>query len=263
MILTNSYVDSHFHIFQAEKSIKNARYKPKYSAELEQWTENAKPLNVGRGVLVQTSFTGLDNSYLLQALSYNPKRLRGVIAISENTTLEQMQQLHACGVRGIRLNCVGTNHQLAPLVEKTQFINALINLGWHVEIHADQGQLASVISQLPSQLTLVVDHMGKPAGTQLDDETFTQVAKRNNVNPVYIKLSGAYRLNGLNPTTLAQHWLQTVGPDRLLWGSDWPCTNHETQADYAKLFSSLYEWLADEALIQQALVNNPNRLYWS
>jgi predicted TIM-barrel fold metal-dependent hydrolase len=261
-ILTNSFVDSHFHIFEAEKSIANARYQPKYSASLEQWTESAKPLKVTRGVLVQTSFMGFDNSVLLEALRQNPDRLRAVVALSEHTTLAQMQQLHTQGVRGIRLNCVGTNHQLESLVEQTPFIDALIELGWHIELHTDQGQLAGVISQLPSQLPLVIDHMGKPTSTQPDDATFVHVAKRNMLAPVYIKLSGAYRLNGLDPSTVTQHWLDAVGPSRLLWGSDWPCTNHEQQADYTKLFDALKEWLINDDLLHNVLVDNPNDLYW-
>jgi predicted TIM-barrel fold metal-dependent hydrolase len=261
-ILTNSFVDSHFHIFEAEKSIANARYQPKYSALLEQWAESSRPLKVTRGVLVQTSFMGFDNRLLLEALRQNPEHLRGVVALSERTTLAQMQQLHAQGVRGIRLNCVGTNHQLESLVEQTQFIDALIELGWHIELHTDQGQLAGVIAQLPSQLTLVIDHMGKPTSTKLDDASFVHAAKRNKLAPVYIKLSGAYRLNGLDPRLLTQHWLKAVGPSRLLWGSDWPCTNHEDQADYTKLFNALKEWLINEDFVHHALVDNPNDLYW-
>jgi predicted TIM-barrel fold metal-dependent hydrolase len=261
-ILTNSYVDCHFHIFAAEKAIENARYRPQYSALLDQWTEYAKPLKVDRGVLVQTSFMGFDNSLVLQALRQNPDNFRGVVALSEHTTLAQMRQLHAHGVRGIRLNYVGTNHRLESIIEQTQFIDALFELGWHIELHTEKGQLASVIAQLPSQIALVIDHMGKPASTQLDDATFVHVAKRNVHAPVYIKLSGAYRLNGLDPIILTQRWVNAVGPSRLLWGSDWPCTNHEDQADYATLFNVLRQWLINEDFIHNALVDNPNYLYW-
>jgi predicted TIM-barrel fold metal-dependent hydrolase len=53
-----------------------------------------------------------------------------------------------------------------------------------------------------------------------------------------------------------------MGPQRLLWGSDWPCTNHEALADYAALRQALDVWLGDAAAARAALVINPQRLYW-
>ena len=53
-----------------------------------------------------------------------------------------------------------------------------------------------------------------------------------------------------------------MGPQRLLWGSDWPCTNHEALADYAALRQALDVWLGDAAAARAALVTNPERLYW-
>jgi predicted TIM-barrel fold metal-dependent hydrolase len=261
-ILTNSYVDSHLHIFQAGRSVAGARYQPAYSAALNEWTELAGSLSVGRGVLIQPSFLGDDNSHLIAALRENRDRLRGVVVLPEQSTLRQMQQLHSLGVRGIRLNCVGTNHQLETLDRQTHLIDALIQLGWHVELHTDQGQLPGVIAQLASQVVLVIDHMGKPASSRLDDDTFVCVAKRNRQSPVYVKLSGAYRLNGLNAQAITDNWLNLVGPNQLLWGSDWPCTNFEPLADYTHLFLALKTWVTDPNVLQKVLVDNPNRLFW-
>jgi predicted TIM-barrel fold metal-dependent hydrolase len=57
-------------------------------------------------------------------------------------------------------------------------------------------------------------------------------------------------------------WLGELGLDRLLWGSDWPCTNHEAHADYPALHHALDDWLLDRAAVEAARVDNPNRLYW-
>jgi hypothetical protein len=47
------------------------------------------------------------------------------------------------------------------------------------------------------------------------------------------------------------------GSQRLLWGSDWPCTNHEAHADYPALHHALDDWLLDSAAAEAARVDNP------
>ena len=80
---------------------------------------------------------------------------------------------------------------------------------------------------------------------------------------VHVKLSGAYRLGGLHPGELSRVWLGELGASRLLWGSDWPCTNYESLADYPKLLNFLHGWLSDAAVIEMVLSTNPQRLYWA
>ena len=63
-------------------------------------------------------------------------------------------------------------------------------------------------------------------------------------------------------STPARLWLRELGADRLLWGSDWPCTNHESFADYSTLRKSLHDWLGHEAFIETILTTNSERVYW-
>ena len=70
-------IDSHFHVFSAHCGAPGSRYVPAYDASLPMWTAAANPLGVRRGVLVQTSFMGVDNSRLLQELGDHPDVLRG------------------------------------------------------------------------------------------------------------------------------------------------------------------------------------------
>jgi predicted TIM-barrel fold metal-dependent hydrolase len=79
---------------------------------------------------------------------------------------------------------------------------------------------------------------------------------------LYVKLSGAYRLQGPDPAALARVLHDELGPQALLWGSDWPCTNHEDHADYPALLGQLHDALPADAL-QAVLSDNPLRLYGS
>jgi predicted TIM-barrel fold metal-dependent hydrolase len=68
-------------------------------------------------------------------------------------------------------------------------------------------------------------------------------------------------LGALNAASLARLWLDELGPKSLLWGSDWPCTNHESLANYAELFAALVAWVGEQHM-DDVLIHNPQRLYW-
>jgi predicted TIM-barrel fold metal-dependent hydrolase len=130
-----------------------------------------------------------------------------------------------------------------------------------LEVHTDQGALPKVLAQLPSDMPLVVDHMAKPSEASASDATVQALVQRAQQVPTHIKLSGAYRLGGVDAMRLSRLWLQELGPQALLWGSDWPCTNHENLANYTALMNELVNWLAGEHL-DSVLAHNPQRLYW-
>ena len=62
-------VDAHFHIFLAN-SINQAqsRYVLQYDATIDQWERLANQAGLEGGVIVQPSFLGVDNSFLLAAI---------------------------------------------------------------------------------------------------------------------------------------------------------------------------------------------------
>ena len=258
-------VDSHFHVFAAQTALSDARYIPAYDATLLAWQTAARACGVGRGVLVQTSFMGTDNRCLLAALAAFPQTLRGVAVVAPDASRASLESLHEQGVRGIRLNLAGGSHDMSAWARATALWDALLQLGWHLELHTDRGALPQVLAALPEALALVIDHFGKPASDAPDDETLQAVVRRSRpgVSQVHIKLSAAYRLGGLSPQTLARRWLGELGPQALLWGSDWPCTNYEASADYGALFNALTTWLGGEtAALAAVRSTNPLRLYW-
>ena len=220
------------------------------------------PLGVRRGVLVQTSFMGTDNTLLTATLMQHPDTLRGIAVVAPTADLQTLAPLHAAGVRGIRLNLSGVSHDMTAWSTAQVLWDALAALGWHLELHTDMGRLPEVLAQLPAGLPLVIDHMGKPGAVSAGDATVQALAARARQTPVHVKLSGAYRLGGMDAAALARLWLAELGPQRLLWGSDWPCTNFEAQADYPALRHALDGWLGDASAAHAALVTNPQHLYW-
>lgn len=254
-------VDTHFHVFEAHVGTPGARYVPAYDAPLAAWRSLANPLGVTRGVVVQPSFLGTDNALLLRQLREHPHDLRGIVVVAPDTPAQTLRAWHCQGVRGIRLNLSGLSHDLGAWAGATGLWDTLLELGWHVDILSDTGALPSVLAQLPGAMPVVLDHMARPAAATARDETVAAVATRARRSPVHVKLSGAYRLGDVDAGTLARLWAAETGPSSLLWGSDWPCTNHEAQSDYPRLLGALSVWL-DPHTASAALRANPATLYW-
>jgi predicted TIM-barrel fold metal-dependent hydrolase len=234
---------------------------PQYTAPLQDWMALAQGVGVTRGVWVQPSFLGTDNSLMLRALEEHHDVLRGVAVVAADVHSDELKAMHESGVRGIRLNLVGIDHDIPEWTRADRVWQCMHDLGWHLEVHTDQGALPKVLAQLPTDVPLVIDHMAKPSDAKARDATVQALVHRAQHVPTHIKLSGAYRLGGVDAANLAHIWLHELGPQALLWGSDWPCTNHESLANYAKLFAALVTWLGDTHL-DDVLCNNPQQIYW-
>ena len=267
--------DCHFHVFVAHQSSPGARYRPAYEASVEDWSSLSHRSGIGRGVAVQPSFLGVDNRLLLQTLRHAPDVLRGVAVIAGDAKLVQLQRLREAGVRGIRLNLMGQANDADHLrALPSAWWSNVMAAGLHLELHADVGRIAALLPLVPEGLTVVLDHFGKPFAASVDDPTVTAVQQRTGRGEaVYITLSGVYRLGSGGASSasmqaahhareLARLWLDLVGNKRLLWGSDWPCTNHEAHADYGRLRAQLDLLVADDANRPAILVDNPAALYW-
>ena len=263
MNLTTSknWVDTHFHVFHTGVALDGARYVPQYAALLTDWMALAHSVGVTRGVCVQPSFLGTDNRLMLNALHKHPEVLRGVAVVAADIHPDELTAMHVSGVRGIRLNLAGIDHNIPEWTRAASVWQTLHQLGWHLEVHTDQGALPKVLAQLPTDVSLVVDHMAKPYEARMRDASVTALVARAQHAPTFIKLSGAYRLGGVDAASLAHIWLHELGLSALLWGSDWPCTNHEPLAHYPSLLTQLKKWVGADHL-DTVLSHNPQRFYW-
>ena len=70
---------------------------------------------ITRAVLVQPSFYGTDNSRLLDALRQLGATGRGIVAVSEAATLDDLRAMNTLGVRGMWINQTGGAHDLDVL----------------------------------------------------------------------------------------------------------------------------------------------------
>lgn len=249
-------IDTHAHVFRSDLGLSpNRRYTPDYEALPENYLENLDRCGFERGVLVQPSFLGTDNSYLLSALASTPERLRGVVVLNPEID-HDLEGLAARGVRGIRINAIGTDVPDFTQRHWLRLGEQMAALGWHLEIQAkgtQWGLLLDALHRWPSEV--VIDHLGLiPTG---DDTTRSQVLCLARREHVWVKASGGHRND--QPRLILKTILDEVGVERLLFGTDWPFTMHETDVTMV----SAIEWIREEVgeyVFNHTMPSNASRL---
>lgn len=262
-------VDTHAHIFERGlPMVAGRRYSPDYDATLSDYLKQLDTHGTSHGVLVQPSFLGTDNSYLVAALKAQPKRLRGIIVVEPAIPGEKLSEFAAAGVVGIRLNLVGTE---LPDLRKgpwPAFLGRIQRLNWLVEVQRDAKDLPQIVAPLIEfGVNIVVDHFGRPDPTLgVDDPGFRYLLSVAPTRKVWMKLSGSYR-NGVNgrgeaiADTAVPLLLNAFGTTQLLWGSDWPHTQFERVTSYGAARAQLNRWVASDTARSAILRTTPAALY--
>jgi 2-pyrone-4,6-dicarboxylate lactonase len=266
-------VDAHCHVFGPGAVFPYAperKYTPCDAPKEKLWALRDY-LGFSRNVIVQATCHGADNRALVDALAHSGGRARGVATVKRSVTDEELQALHAAGVRGARFNFVKRLVDALPKDALGEIAARIAPLGWHIVIYFEAQELPELydfFTSLPG--TVVVDHMGRPDVTKpVDGPEFGLFLKlmRENAN-FWSKVSCPERLSKTGPhgyddvVPFARHLVETF-PDRVLWGTDWPHPNMKSHIpDDGKLVDYLPKIAVTEDLQRKLLVDNPMRLYW-
>jgi predicted TIM-barrel fold metal-dependent hydrolase len=263
-------IDGHAHVFARDlKTTPSARYAPDYDATLADYLALLDAHGLSHGVLVQPSFLGTDNRYLLQALAQAPSRLRGVVVVDPGIAPDQLERMAALGVKGVRLNLVGRDLPDLGDAHWQAFFKRLNALGWHVELHRRLEDLPGLLTPLlAAGCRVVVDHYGRAdARLGIDQPGFQQLLAWGREGAVWVKVSALYRLTGSATEQLRfagealPALFEHLGEDRLLWGSDWPHTQHERHVDTGQELSKWHTLIGDGPLLARTLRDNAAELF--
>ncbi|MCV6547025.1 MAG: amidohydrolase family protein [Cohaesibacter sp.] len=254
--------DGHAHIFRSDLPMTSPRrYTPDYHAEPEAYCARLKQHNLDGALLVQPSFLGTENSYMLNQMASMAREsgltFKAVIVLDpterpiDKPFLENLSQR---GVIGIRLNLVGmSDGDVNDLSSWERLVRLTDQIGWHVELHCEGPRLRSPLNQLLDwSHTVVVDHFGLPDAfkvLQCDSmKTLSDAPK----DRLFVKCSAPYRIFPTSSSSNAaqqiqpvfDHLYQAIGPDHLIWGSDWPHTRFESQQSYQECLNWKTQYLA-------------------
>lgn len=265
--------DCHFHIFEptpqgdpAYPFAEPRSYTPT-PASLSDYRAMTNTLGIERAVLVHPSVYGSDHSSFEHWLTVCGSWMRGVAVAQPDTPLSDLERWHRLGARGTRCNALfdgGVPEEAIPRI-----VDRVRDFGWHLQVLMNVNRdPRQVIDLAALGVPLVVDHCGHmPAKEALNSPGFNNLLSLVREGRAWVKLSGLYRLTqqraGFSDAQPLVEALMRANTAQLLWGSDWP---HPAIAppmvDDGDLAQALLGACSDDEL-QQILVDNPTRLYWS
>jgi predicted TIM-barrel fold metal-dependent hydrolase len=270
--------DAHFHVFGPAERYphggvnENLRYAPPL-APLSDYLALARHLLIERFVFVQPSAYGRDNACMLDAMrEVGIARCRGIVDVDADAPDALLAEMHALGVRGVRINVSpvkppepGFSETMRPRIERLDARCA--ELGWHLDVLAPgwlTEELLPIFAKMRCAFSLA--HMGMfraDAGpTQRGFRKLLDLLRHGD-GRAFVKLTGTYRM--ATPPTFADaaamaRALIEAAPDRLIWGSDYPHLSFADKVGSVQLFNLLADW-ADAPMRQRILVDNPAVLF--
>jgi predicted TIM-barrel fold metal-dependent hydrolase len=246
-------VDTHAHAYTLDMPLSpSAWHRPPHDAPIENYIRELDAHGVTHAVLAGASIYGDYNDYQIDALRKYP-RLRGTVIINnpliDRYVLEMMKKDGVVGVRFQRRNV--DNPPDLSSAEYKLLLRRIADLGWHAHLLENDGErIIQPLKDLEaSGVRLVIDHFGRPDHKKgVNCEGFKAVLRSVERGNTWVKLSAGYRqASPAAAKALAHELLKSAGPERLLWGSDWPFAAFEDKVTYADTIRDFFEWIPDPA----------------
>ncbi|WP_133903245.1 amidohydrolase family protein [Actinophytocola oryzae] len=257
-------VDAHHHLWDPRRRTYDwlagldAIGRPYTEADLRAVTPAAAT------VLVQT-VSSVEETVEFLAVAESSSLVAGVVGWVDLTAPDVAERLAELGDGPL----VGIRHQaqdepdpdwlVRPEVVRGIRAVAAAGLTYDILVKPEQHEAAVELADAVPGVRLVLDHAGKPAiadgGYEPWAAFLTSIAARPNV---FCKLSGLvteadwtrWTVDGLRP--YAAHVLETFGPDRVMFGSDWPVC--ELAATYDQVYSAARDFTAALSTSERAEV---------
>jgi predicted TIM-barrel fold metal-dependent hydrolase len=259
-------IDTHAHVYTRDMPQPGtAWHRPPADATTEDYLATLDKAGVHFGVLAAASTFGDYNDYALEATRRH-KRLRTTVIVKPDIEPAILRDMHESGAVGIRLQF---RNAAAPpdlaAYEYRRLLRRVADLGWHVHLHDDVHRLPRYLDTLlAAGPRLVIDHLGRPSpehGTE--SESFRAVLRAVQGGRTWIKVSASFRLTPPDyAAAVFPVLLKEAGPERLMWGSDWPFAAFEDRVTYERVLADYYRYVAD-ARIRQAIDRTALAFYFS
>lgn len=259
-------VDAHAHVFTRSLPLQPAAWHvPAADASAADYLDTLDRHGVGHGVLAAASLFADPNAYALAACRDNP-RLRTTVIVPFDIGRSELEAMAADGAIGIRLQWRNVP-QLPDLRSPAcrRLLGYVGELGWHVQLHDDACRLPAHLAALEDAgVDIVVDHFGRPderEGTA--GAGFRRLLESVQAGRTWVKLCAAFRLASAQlASEAAAVLLREAGPERLVWGSDWPFAAFESEIDYAQTLREFARLVPDAAARRRIGGDTPMNLFF-
>ncbi len=229
-------VDAHHHVWTLARG--DYRWlSPGLPIARDYGLDDLRPLlgDIAATVLVQAADTEAETEFLLEVARGSAGLVQGVVGwtdLAAPGAPERIARLAGDpllkGLRPMLQDIEDTAWILLPAVQPALAAMARHGVRFDALIKPRHLALVGGIAQRHPDLRVVIDHAAKPdiASGSLDAWA-RHMARLARETPWCCKLSGLvtearadWRVDDLRPCV--DHLLATFGPDRLMWGSDWP-----------------------------------------
>jgi predicted TIM-barrel fold metal-dependent hydrolase len=235
----DGFVDAHVHVWTPDldryplaADFTKADMQPASFTDAELLAA-ATPLGISRIVLIQMSYYGFDNRYMLDCMAAQPGVFGGVAIVDHDKPdiTDTMQTMAKQGVRGFRLY---TDRAKAEAWQQSEGMKRMWTAG------AEQG-LAMCLLANPDALPAVQRMCEAFPKTPVVIDHFARIGMRGAVDPqqlalltdlarfptVHVKVSAYYALGNKTPPyddlePMIESLRDAYGAERLMWASDGP-----------------------------------------
>jgi len=264
----NPLVDAHFHLWRPDLPlIQSAWHKKLTDAPVEDFLRILDEHRIVFGVVAAASLQGTYNDYVRAALRRH-KRLRATATVNPETTdIYQLERMKEDGFVGIRF--VWSVRDTVPDIDSDAcrtLLRRVADLDWHVHLTERAERIAHTVAAVQrSGAKLVIDHMGhfeSPEG--INSPAFQTVLRAVENGRTWVKVSAGFRYKDPEAAAAyARELVRVAGPERLVWGSDWPFAAYEGKVGYADTLAALKAWVPDARVRRQIGGETPLRLYFT
>ncbi|PJX22428.1 hypothetical protein CAP48_16145 [Advenella sp. S44] len=260
-------VDTHAHLYTLDMPL-NARawHRPAHDASMKDYLSVLNRHGVQFAVLAAASIYGDYNDYHIRACRQHP-RLRTTIIAHPRLDMYTLERMKADGVVGIRLQWRNVENRPDLASDEYQYLlKRVADLDWHVHVHDDSYRLPETLRLLEQTgVKVVIDHFGRPDEQHgLNAPGFQAVLRSVDKGNTWVKLSAGFRLPSENlASTCAAELLKSAGPERLLWGSDWPFAAFEDRVSYADTIAAFTRWVPNQQARRKIAGETALKLYFS
>lgn len=258
--------DCHLHIYEPGYPLApTATFRPPL-APVMAYREVQHRLGFGRAVVVQPTGYGFDNSCTLAAIEQLGQGARGIAVVSADAAPEELQRLHAAGIRGVRYMMLAGGLLAWDTMER--MAQRIAPLGWNINLQLDGRELPrheEMLRRLPCRL--VIDHVAKFLGPVApQDAPFAALCRLLDTGRCWIKLSAPYESSRTGApdyvdVAMLVRQLAAAYPQRSLWASNWPHPNVVPTPSDEGLLRWALGLFPNEDACRRILVDNPAELY--
>ncbi|VIO79185.1 amidohydrolase family protein [Bradyrhizobium ivorense] len=248
-------IDCEVHTFRREAR----RTAPVIDGSVELLDGAARACAITGLVLVQPTFLHADATELFTQASRARMPVRLVPPLVQPLAPEILEQWGRSGAVGLALS-LDAPDRLAESLE------AALQLGFHLEVSSGVEGRERLIEQLLADGHRLVFRDFGLADTIRDptwDPRLERLLALAEAAEVWVKLSGIGRVPDDWAKAAAARLLKELGPEQLLWGSEWPHVTaaHAYAPSYAQAFGWLEELVPDADARGQILCETPAALY--